>query len=520
MKKLQLAFFLVVILTSCVKDDYSLEATKMTYSPEVAAPLLNASIEVSQIISELDSSLLTENGDKLLEFRFSNDVYSLALSEFINIPNDTIEFKFQTEVINETVVSSLGLTSGEKLNKIELKSGDLIIKVDYGLEEAAKIYIELPYARLDGGDGSIFKDSIPIGPGPTSLNKTLDLTGYTFDLTRGGLDQNSFEAKITSKSESSGSTVNFDTSNSVTAQVIMSEIEPLFIEGYFGSQPLNIASETFDFDLGEAEIFEKISFADPTITLGFHSTFGIPMEISSLDLSMKRENDSSSLNSTSVFPFKIAGSNSRGKSESSELVIGGSTNISELINIWPNEVTTSFSGVINPEGETDKNFALDTSKVDVTLDLSIPVYGTVTNFNISDTIKIDSSMSQIFEFVKRASLRTNVDNGLPLEGMVKFYIADENYVVLDSLECSDGNNVLIDAAVVNSGSGEVITNGLRQADLVADEDDVNLLKIVGNHLILSARLSTANDGNPVKIYSNYSIEIKMGILAKVFYESP
>jgi hypothetical protein len=314
--------------------------------------------------------------------------------------------------------------------------------------------------------------------------------------------------------------VNFDTSNSVTAQVIMSEIEPLFIDGYFGSQPLNIAPETFDFDLGEAEIFEKISFADPTITLGFHSTFGIPMEISSLDLTMKRENDSSSLNSTSVFPFKIAGSKSRGQSESSELVIGSSTNISELVNIWPNEVTTSLSGVINPEGETDKNFALDTSKVDVTLDLTIPVYGTVTDFNISDTIEIDSSITQIFKLVKRASLRTNVDNGLPLEGMVKFYIADESYVVLDSLECSDGNNVLIDAAVVDAGSGEVITNGIRQADLVADEDDVNLLKIAGNHLILSATLSTANSGNDVKIYSDYSIEIKMGILAKVFFEGP
>ena len=380
----------------------------------------------------------------------------------------------------------------------------------------------MPYETLglDGGVGPIFKDSISIGPGPTSLNKTLDLSGYTFDLTRGGLDKNSFEAKISGKIESSGSIVNFDTSNSVTAQVIMSEIEPLFIKGYFGSQSLNIASETFDFDLGEAEIFKKISFADPTITLGFHSTFGIPMEISSLDLSMKGENDSSSLNSTSVFPFDILGSKSRGQSESSELVIGSTTNILELINIWPNEVTTSFSGVINPKEKTDENFALDTSKVDITLDLSIPIYGTVTNFDISDTIKIDSSMSQIFEFVRRASLRTNVDNGLPLEGMVKFYIADENYVVLDSLECSDGNNVLIDAAVVNSGSGEVITNGLRQADLVADEDDVNLLKIAGNHLILSARLSTANDGNPVKIYSNYSIEIKMGILAKVFYESP
>tara|TARA_Y100000766_G_scaffold248719_1_gene230663 strand:- start:3766 stop:5877 length:2112 start_codon:yes stop_codon:yes gene_type:complete len=692
MKKLQLAFFLVTIMTSCIKDDYSLEASKIKYSPEVAAPLLSSSIEVRQILSELDDQLDT-NENKLLEFRFSNEIYSLALSEFISIPNDTIDFEFQLEplslediptfqkditlesvidddvalkntidnyklidscdaqfphlpsididpvnfpindatfenaqfsegkllveirngwltplndvvlslknasndsligllnygdiqpgdsstkeidlagktvesnivgeflsigigpttsktecasysdaitvtvnssdleivsgsavfpnreVINETVVSSLGLTSGEELNNIELKSADLIVQVDYGIEEAAKLYIELPYAKIGGNS---FIDSIPIGPGPTSVNRTLDLSGYTLDLTRGGMDKNTIEASIRGKIVSSGSFVDFDTSNSVTAQIIMSKVEPLYIEGYFGNQPLDIASETFDFDLGEAEIFEKINFANPTITLGFHNTFGLPIEISDLGLTMKRDNDSSSLSTSGVFPFEISGSEIRGESKTSELILGSSTNISELINLWPNEVTTDFSGGLNPDGWTDKNFALDTSKVDITLDLTIPIYGTVTDFNITDTIKIDSSLSQIFEFVKRASLRTNVNNGLPLEGIVKFYITDENYVVLDSLECSDGNNVLIEAAEVDPGTGDVINNGFRQADLVADEDDVNFLKTAGNNLIISATLSTANSGNNVKIYTDYSIEIKMGILAKVLYES-
>ncbi len=692
MKKLQIAFFLTTILVSCVKDEYSLEGSKIKYSPEVAAPLLSASIEVRQLLSDLDNQL-DSNENKLLEFRLSNDIYSLALSEFINIPNDTIDFEFQLEplsleniptfqkditlesvieddvvlknviddnnlidscdaqfpfigsigidpvnfpindatfesaqfsegkllvelkngwltplnnvtlslknasdnsligllnygeilpgdsstkeidlagktvesnilgefvsigtngttsktecasysdaititvnssdlvivsgsavfpnreVINDTVISSLGLTSGEELKNIELKSADLIVQVDYGIKEAAKLYIELPYTE---NGGNSFIDSIPIGPGPTSVNRTLDLSGYTLDLTRGGIDKNTVEASIRGKIVSSGSFVDFDTSNSVTAQIIMSKVEPLYIEGYFGNQPLDIASETFDFDLREAEIFEKINFANPIITLGFHNTFGLPIEISNLGLNMKRDNDSLSLSSSGIFPFKILGSESRGESKTSELILGSSSNISELINLWPNEVTTDFSGGLNPDGWTDNNFALDTSKVDITLDLTIPVYGTVTDFNISDTIEIDSSLSQVFEFVKRASLRTNVDNGLPLEGAVKFYITDENYVVLDSLECSDGNNVLISAAEVDPGTGDVINSGFRQADLVADEDDVNFLKTAGNNLILSATLSTANSGNNVKIYTDQGIEIKMGILAKVLYET-
>ena len=228
---------------------------------------------------------------------------------------------------------------------------------------------------------------------------------------------------------------------------------------------------------------------------------------------------SGSLDVSSVIPFRILSGDisSPGIPVTSELVLGNSTNIAELINIWPNVVTTGFDGAINPQGIA-YNYALDTSKMDITLDLSIPLYASVSEFTIQDTIEIDSSMSKGFEFVKRASLRTNVDNGFPLEASVKFYITDENYVILDSLESSDNSDVLINAAIVNPTTGNVVSDGFRQADLIADEDDVNLLKISGNKLILSATLNTANSGANVKIYSYYTMEIKMGVLAKIYYE--
>lgn len=694
MKKLKLAALLAVILSSCIKDDYNLESAQIQYSPEIAAPLLKYTVEASDLLTLLDSSMLTENSEQLLEYRYSDQVYSLALSEFINIDDVNFDFEFQLEplsiedippfqtavslqsvtdndpvlsglvtsltavdscanafppvadidipdvtfpiagapfasatfssgelsvelkngwptpinnvqlvlknlsdnsvigtlnyteilpgdsltdvidlagktvessmvgefvtvssagtggnpvcvslhdeivatvngtnfvvvsgsaefpnqeVINDTIDFAMDLASGEQLETLELKSGNLAIEVDYEIEEAAKLYIELPYAKLGGNS---FIDSIEIGGGPTLVNETFDLSGYSFDLSKEGQTVNAIEAIIRGSLVSSGTPVNFDTANSVTADITMSNIQPAFIDGYFGSQSLTLDPETFDFDLGEAQIFEKISFAEPTITLGFHNTFGIPMEISSLDLDMKRDDDSASLDASSVIPFQILSGNisSPDIPVTSELILGNSTNIAELINIWPNVVTTGFDGTINPQGNT-YNYALDTSKMDITLDLSIPLYATVSEFTIQDTIEIDSSMSQGFEFVKRASLRTNIDNGFPLEASVKFYITDENYVILDSLESSDNSDVLINAAIVDPATGDVTSDGFRQADLTADEEDVNLLKISGNKLILSATLNTANSGANVKIYSFYKMEIKMGILAKIYYEA-
>ncbi len=693
MKKLKLAVFLVVILSSCVKDDYISKPAQFQYSPEIAAPLLKYTVEASDLLTLLDSSMLTENSEQLLEYKYSDQVYSLALSEFINIDDVNFDFEFQLEplsiddippfqtavslqsvtdndpvlsalvtsltavdscanafppvadidipdvtfpisgapfasakfssgelsvelkngwptpinnvqlvlknlsdnstigtlnyteilpgdsltdvidlagktvessmvgefvtvssagtdgnpvcvslsdeivatingtdfvvvsgsaefpdqeVINDTIDFAMELTSGEQIETLELKSGNLAIEVDYEIEEAAKLYIELPYAKLGGNS---FIDSIEIGGGPTDVNETFDLSGYSFDLSKEGKTVNAIEAIIRGRLVSSGTPVNFDTANSVTADITMSNIQPAFIDGYFGSQSLTLDPETFDFDLGEATIFENINFAEPKVTLGFHNTFGIPMEISSLDLDMTRDGNSASLDASSVIPFQILSGNisSPDIPVTSELILGNSTNIADLINIWPNVVTTGFDGAINPQGNT-YNYALDTSKMDITIDLSIPLYARVSEFTIRDTIEIDSAMSQDFEFVKRASFRTNIDNGFPLEASVKLYITDENYVILDSLETSDASDVLINAASVDTTTGDVIADGYRQADLIADEDDVNLLKTSGNKLILSASLNTANSGANVKIYSFHKMEIKVGILAKIFLE--
>jgi hypothetical protein len=139
----------------------------------------------------------------------------------------------------------------------------------------------------------------------------------------------------------------------------------------------------------------------------------------------------------------------------------------------------------------------------------------VEGIEVIDTIALDSSIVSIFENVKSASLRSNVVNGFPLEGSVKFYIADENYEIIDSLDTKDGNPVIIAAASVDVNTGEVVSDGVRQADLIADATDISLLQNASYSIIISAIMGTGNDGADVKIYSNYEMDIRLGILAKL-----
>ena len=703
MKKIYLiALGSVLSLASCVKDNYSLEEQNLNISPEIAAPLLKASIVADDFLSNIDTNLLDTNENKLFVFSYSDTVYSMSLSDFIeDFPEESVEFDFKLEpleiedipevsknitlqsvtendaalfalvtslialnpdgfpfpavpsieidtitlpiadapfsnatfsegelsveltngwytplndvqlvlknlidnsvidtlvydeilpgesktdvidmagktiwsdlygdfinvssagtsgdtvpvslddaitakvngsnfvvvsgsaefpsqeVVNDTIDVDFELENGLQLSTLKLKDGELSIQINYGIQEEAKLYIELPYASIGG---SKFIDSIMIqasnGVSPKNVLKTYDLSGYSFDLSKAGSDTNALETRIRASIESSGGMVQFDTSNSVSASVSMKKIEPLYIDGYFGNETISIDPESFEFDFGASDVLEKMSFADPVVTLGFHNTFGIDMRIDTLDLTMKNNSDSAKLNGANI-PFTISGADYASESEivkhkTSELALDKNTNIAELINLWPNEVSTGITASVNPNGDIGgnpaTNFAYDNSGMDITLDLTVPVYGKIEGFEITDTIPLDSSISTILENVESATLRSNVTNGFPLEASVKFYITDENFLPLDTLKSANGDSILISAASVDVNTGNVVSDGVRQSDLVADADAIAHLQNAGNHIIISVVMDTGNDGANVKIYSDYEMDIKIGILAKI-----
>ncbi len=671
------------IVTSCLKDEYDLDNLTVTLSPEIAVPLITTSIEASDVLSLVDSTMLRENNDNLLEFVFSDTVYSVTLNEFIDIPDKTVNYNFNLspivlddispmtttirldtvaermggafysaiqgidgttaifpsfpqqnagetelgltnapfntatfsegvlkmvlkndwpieitdieialkrasdgiaidtlrylsilpgqsladsvllqgktiesnmisefisiagvataspvliqgsdtlsvtmsgydmvivsgsailesqEVFNDSILVDIDLGLGEELETIVFKNGLLELDLTYEVQETAKLYIELPYATNASG---VFLDSITVGAGPIVIDTSFNLAGYSLDLTRGGLGYNSVEARISAKIISSGLIILFDTANQVTADVAISNIEPAFIDGYFGSQALSMALDTNDFEIGDVEILKKMTFADPEVTLGFHNTLGIPMEISGLDLIMQKGVDEETLTGLSL-PFTIASGNISSPSVSvvSELVIdAASTNIEDGINLWPNKIITGFTGDVNPAGKV-ANFALDTSRLDVTFGLKIPLYFTLSDYEIRDTLELDSSM---FEQITRATIRVNVENEFPLEGKVGLYIVDENYTVMDSL--TNGLEILIEAATVD-GNGVTTNVAEKQSDLVADEDAILHLRNSAK-IIVVTKLGTGNNGNAVKIYSTHSMNIKLGLMAKVNFE--
>lgn len=685
MKKLLFPVLLItVVLSSCLKDEYNFEDPSIKLSPEVAVPLVKTQIVADDILSLVDSSFLSENAENLLEFKYSDTIYSVGMAEFIDVPDKSVNYNFNLtpitiddiplkttkvrldstakrmggafyasiqskdgttddfpsfppqnagvtelalseapfntatfsegvlklkiingwpteltdieiafkrksdgiaidtlryasilpgmslsdsiflegktieknmqadfislagagssgpvliqgidtlgleisgynmvvvagtailpsqKVMEDTINVDFDLGFGEQLETLTMKEGELDFSLNYNVAENAKIYITLPYSTKNGIP---FTDSILVAAGPLVVNRTFDLAGYSMDLTKGGIGYNSVQSIVSAEIISSGTVVPFDTANVVVADVSIQNVKPLFINGYFGSQTLSMDLDTNSFEIGDIEILKKMSFADPKVTLGFHNTFGIPMEISGLTLGMLNAPDQVYVTGLSL-PFTIAGADagSPGTAVTTNLIIDAdATNIEEGINLWPDEVITGFTGGINPAGVVG-NFATDTSKMDVTFDLTIPVYGTLSGYEIRDTLELDSS---IFTNVDQALIRSNIENEFPLEGAVGIYIVDENFVILDSI--TDGLEILIEAASVDPVTGETVNVAEKRSDLVLDYDAILHLRNSAK-IIIVAKLSTANNGAAAKIYSTYKMDIKLGLLANLNIE--
>ena len=98
------------IVTSCLKDEYDFENLTVALSPEIAVPLTYTSIEASDVLSLVDSTMLKENNNNLLEFVYSDTVYSVTLNEFIDIPDKSVNYNFNLSPIALDDISALTTT--------------------------------------------------------------------------------------------------------------------------------------------------------------------------------------------------------------------------------------------------------------------------------------------------------------------------------------------------------------------------------------------------------------------------
>ena len=488
---------------------YSYPSIAMGATESAAVDLTDVTMtnNLQAIISNIDPG--TSGAPVLIDLSSTLDVTSTASN--LEVSSGTAIFPSQ-DAINETVDVDLTLDNGEELNSVQLNSGSIDYSIDYGLRENAQITISLPYITNQGTPITEVINVTSDHINSKTVTGSIDLSNNTIDLTANGARTNYIEASVSASIISSGQIIPFSITDAVTANLDIANLDIAFIDGYLGNLTESIPADTIVLDLFNNEFSELISVAAPELSMKLNNSAGIPIEA---DMSqIFAYNDQTSLQLTGIAnPLTINSPNYSEIGESKVTTISlnrESSNIVDVFDLNPSGIAYQMFIETNPAGNTgDMNFINSDSKIDVTMDVDIPMYGSVSGFSIEDTL--DFALDSI-NILQSATLRAIIENEFPVDVDVQLYFVDENFAVIDSL-FSNGER-LVQSSTIDA-NGDLVSATTSENDIVVSEDKLNNL-MNASKIILHASLETANGGTQdAKFYTHYEMNINLGIIATI-----
>ncbi len=526
----QLMFFAVTALTfqSCIKDNFDTKKiAAIKYNPNFAVPLVYSSLSMADILNLKNANDLIQTGsDGSLTLVYTDNIISQDASSItaFNIPNQAPPtFTISTAPIAGTVsngdsvstplcTQTIAAKDSSQLSSVLLKGGTMGFSFSSGIKSNVDVVISIPGATKNG---VAFSQTVRLnytGATPVTASPSFDLTGYNFDLTQGGASYNQFKVNYTIKAYGP---VIITGAEQFNVDATMKTLVYSKIAGNIGQQNIIMKTDTiavtiFNHSIGAA----SFQLLDPKVKLITYNSFGVPINAQLTQLSGDNLKGTSNLLLTPTFPIAIAFPNSSQAGQTlmaSDSLTTTTSNIVSVFNQTPKNIIYTFSAQTTTVSASQTDFVLDTSKFRLDLEVELPLNGTAFNFAMLDTVAF-SIGSTVTDNLSSGLLRISNTNGFPIDVNMQIYFVDSLFNKLDSLLTSE--QPLIASGSINS-AGQVTTPTITNKDITIDP---SRLKKLGNtkQLLIYAKASTINSGaTPVKIYSNYRLEVKLGLQIQV-----
>ncbi|RLD52128.1 MAG: hypothetical protein DRJ05_17720, partial [Bacteroidetes bacterium] len=297
------------------------------------------------------------------------------------------------------------------------------------------------------------------------------------------------------------------------------ELEFTSLFGYVGYQERPM-QDTIVLDVFANNIGGNFVFAENSIRFDITSinSFGMPVTMDIVECRAVREGSDPA--SVDIYLFGEGNPNEIeidypdltqvGESVVTE-ISSNNSNIAEAMNISPDKIIFDIWGLLNPdEDSTLANFVLDTSMISATVNIELDLFGRVNNFKVADTIDFDIGDT---DDINSILFVVDVDNGFPLNALLQLEFVDSLYNVVHVLFPYEEQ--LMVAAPVGSPPEYRVTEPVRKLSQIEINEEAMENVFMARHIIFYATLST--DDGDVKIYSDYSIDFKLGVKAEISY---
>lgn len=511
---------LIFIINSCLKEDFNVKKIGLkNCSPGLAIPLINSSLDIRDVY-KFDSGgwLIKEDNTKFLSLIY-NKTETFGAESFFDMSDQTLMdqkyiFNFDNSIpkgdsSSDTYITNLNFVSTDNdiYDTLYIKSGTLNITISSTLNMKGDMIFSLPEATK-GGKMLVTKIIYPGIPN-IIIKDSIDLSGYKIVFTHQG-KSNIITSVCKVMAKNSGLPNN--SPYNVSISINLNKIKFSKLYGYFSSRNFNF------FDFLSVSLFGGIRrgdtyIEDPSLRLLFQNSVGIPVKLDILSFTSHSEVKTPHDIAITGLPksINIPSPSKPGLStQVSYLLNKTNSNIKDAINLSPTGFLYNVDGTTMPVPAI-QNFIFDTSKINLDVEIELPLFGWLRNYVLEDTFGFSIDNLDMFESL---TLNLIAENGFPLEASLQIYFIDTiKNTITDSLFINSQN--LVPSAITDIITGKVTKPVSRLFTIVFDRKHLDNL-VNCKKMLLKASLFTSNQGqNSIKIYSNYSIGIKLSALAKL-----
>jgi len=523
-----LMLIIPLLLASCLDDFKGIKKIKVKdpYNPAFAVPVAHVNASLMDMLRFANQDSLAQiDPDKFMRLIYHGHPYKAYLRDYVRVPMQTFTtgpFKYATS--NDSVRVTLpvylsdqtehvfNFNNGEEITKLKIKSGKLIVRLRSTFRKSGDIDIKINDAKLKNGSDFIHNVAFSFQPaGETFTYDTFDLSGCYFDLSKGGISENTIIVNyIITLNPNSYYIRKTDAFN---VSISFDDIEFSYIEGFLGVHNIVYTPDSMLLDLFKNVEANKIQFFDPKIYIHFNNSAGIPIRIQPPDISAHSGIYSKQLTGSVLsapIDLNYPSLQEVGKkSYTLFLATYQNSNVRELTNMAPSNFVSDLDITTNATGKNRNNFATDSSYLTADIVLELPLYGKAKDYRLEFDVNLDSIDMSIIEHIQ---LNVLSKNEIPIDFGLQFYLADTSRNILDSLVTS--SSMLIKSGQVDD-SGKVIKASQALTSFTLNKDILDANPDF-KKIIIRAQASTLNNGNVnVKIYASNRLEIFTSIYIKL-----
>jgi hypothetical protein len=504
-------------LSACQKKE------PVSWESDLYVPLLTSTMDVwdlfgdTNVVENSDQSLrlLVEEKVEMLDPDKVIEVHDTLAIDLFNIP---LYLKFapgQQLTQRETSVT-MDLDDME-LTQARARIASLKFYVTNTVKEPLRVKYELLSSDKNGQHFEVFEDIPPAtNSGPSYTVKTIHLDGYNMDMTGDGTQVNTVRSKTTVWIHPDADSVWIIPADTILIISTFDELKIDYAHGYFGQQGYEGQGSSY---IGVFNNFKAGSFdldkANASLTIRNYSGMDVRMKMNKLSSFNSAVNQEVMLNHSIIGQtLNVQRATENGTSlEDVNPTISTypieNSNLDKLIEIQPDSLRFKLSAEINPMGNVSagNDFMYFEKGIEAVIKLDVPLNFSTTGLKIEDHSSLNFDKDKK---LKSGELLVHLDNMMPFDMDIQFYVLDENKVIIDSL--FETGSFIGAAQLDAQGIAELPTHTLLSIPLTKDKIEV-LRKY--SDLLIRAKVNSVGN-KKYQLFKNNNLIIR--IVGDVKYE--